>query len=202
MAANFICHACKFERAMADKDIGKRGRCPKCGAVAEVVAAAPLPVVPVGSQAPARETTGPREATVPRDATLQAKARHNQTVLGEALRDDAIQAAPRHMAGASLPLPPPLPASAAPARKDWYYSYDGQRVGPLSETELRARIGDDSVRPTDEVWTDGMKSWRPADELFEFEVDDEPRPRRKRRRRRREDPNNGGMVCGILACIF
>ena len=68
----------------------------------------------------------------------------------------------------------------------------------MSESALQARIDKGEVRAADLVWREGTKEWRRADDVFEFHHE----PRRRRRRRRRDgDQSQGGLVCGIIACI-
>lgn len=44
----------------------------------------------------------------------------------------------------------------------WYYAgNDGQRVGPLTETEFQAAVRDGQVKPDSLVWTQGMGDWLP-----------------------------------------
>jgi len=46
--------------------------------------------------------------------------------------------------------------------EEWYYSNNGQQMGPVSEADLRALANDGGLKPTDLVWTDGMSAWTPA----------------------------------------
>lgn len=46
--------------------------------------------------------------------------------------------------------------------KQWYCIIGGQQYGPVSEDELRQWVAEGRVRPTDQVWTDGMATWAPA----------------------------------------
>ena len=48
----------------------------------------------------------------------------------------------------------------------WFYSRDGERCGPVSFTDLRAKAKDASLNPRlDLVWTHGMDEWKPAGEI-------------------------------------
>lgn len=49
--------------------------------------------------------------------------------------------------------------------KDWFYSRNGQRLGPVSETMLRSLIAGMEIGPSDLVWTDGQKEWKEAWEI-------------------------------------
>lgn len=47
------------------------------------------------------------------------------------------------------------------ADQNWYYSSGGQQVGPISQTDLQARIAAGQLSPQDHVWRDGMAQWQP-----------------------------------------
>ena len=44
----------------------------------------------------------------------------------------------------------------------WYYSKNGIQLGPVEETELRAKLGNGEIAGTDMVWREGMTDWLPA----------------------------------------
>ena len=44
----------------------------------------------------------------------------------------------------------------------WYYSKNGVQLGPVEETELRAKLGNGEIAGTDMVWREGMTDWLPA----------------------------------------
>jgi uncharacterized membrane protein YhaH (DUF805 family) len=56
----------------------------------------------------------------------------------------------------------------------WFYTREGERIGPLTFGELKIRVTEKLVHPrTDFVWTVGMEAWKPAGEiegLFERKV--------------------------------
>ena len=60
----------------------------------------------------------------------------------------------------------------------WFYTREGERMGPLSFGDLKIRVSEGSVDPrNDMVWTAGMDSWKPAGEiegLFERRVAEPP----------------------------
>jgi len=61
----------------------------------------------------------------------------------------------------------------------WYYTGQKQRMGPVSEGQLRQLASTGQLKPTDLVWKQGMASWRPASEvagLFPPSISDEPPP--------------------------
>lgn len=51
---------------------------------------------------------------------------------------------------------------------EWFYGKEGQQYGPIDETTLRARIVTGEVGPRDLIWTEGMSSWQPLQELPQF----------------------------------
>jgi hypothetical protein len=46
--------------------------------------------------------------------------------------------------------------------EQWYYTRDGQQMGPVSTAALRDLATSGSLRPADLVWTEGMSAWAPA----------------------------------------
>ncbi len=44
----------------------------------------------------------------------------------------------------------------------WYYTTDGQQLGPVSNTALREMAARGQLKPTDLVWHEGMSQWLPA----------------------------------------
>lgn len=58
----------------------------------------------------------------------------------------------------------------------WFYSHAGERLGPVSLTELQAKAAEGGLDPRhDLVWTQGMEEWKPAgeiDTLFERHVNE------------------------------
>lgn len=62
----------------------------------------------------------------------------------------------------SPPVPPPVqsppvPSPASPA--DWFYTKNGQKVGPLAEEQLEQLVVSGQVPATDMVWKAGMPTW-------------------------------------------
>ena len=48
----------------------------------------------------------------------------------------------------------------------WFYTRDGERCGPVTFTDLRARAKEATLNPRlDLVWTNGMDEWKPACEI-------------------------------------
>ena len=60
------------------------------------------------------------------------------------------------------------------AQDAWYYTREGERLGPVTLTELRVKASQGGLSPRlDMVWTEGMADWKPAGEidgLFERRV--------------------------------
>jgi uncharacterized RDD family membrane protein YckC len=44
---------------------------------------------------------------------------------------------------------------------NWYYSHNGQQLGPVDDSQLDGLIADGTVRPDTLVWSDGMANWQP-----------------------------------------
>lgn len=47
---------------------------------------------------------------------------------------------------------------------DWFYSHEGEKLGPLTFSELKAKESELNPR-LDMVWTQGMAEWQPAGEI-------------------------------------
>lgn len=60
----------------------------------------------------------------------------------------------------------------------WFYSREGEKIGPVSLADLRIKAAEGSLNPRhDLVWTQGMAEWKPAGEvdgLFERRAVAEP----------------------------
>ena len=48
---------------------------------------------------------------------------------------------------------------------EWFYGKEGQQYGPIDEVTLSARIATGEIGPADLVWTEGMDSWKPLQEV-------------------------------------
>lgn len=44
----------------------------------------------------------------------------------------------------------------------WYYTRDGEKLGPVSDSDLRKLAADGSLKPDDQIWKEGMDGWRNA----------------------------------------
>jgi hypothetical protein len=48
----------------------------------------------------------------------------------------------------------------------WFYTREGERIGPVTFSELRVMVEETSLNPRlDMVWTHGMAEWKPAGEI-------------------------------------
>ena len=52
--------------------------------------------------------------------------------------------------------------------KQWYYTKDKERLGPLNESEMKGLIQSGQVRLSDQVWCYGMASWAKAGSVPEL----------------------------------
>lgn len=67
------------------------------------------------------------------------------------------------------PVPPPLVTAtvkvAAPPpvqEKEWYYAKDRQKIGPVTEAEIRSLLQKGQLMPTDLIWKKGLTAWTAA----------------------------------------
>jgi len=58
----------------------------------------------------------------------------------------------------------------------WYYAKGGQRVGPLTLEEFVAAAQSGALLPTDQIWTEGMPCWLPADTVADLFSTESPHP--------------------------
>lgn len=52
--------------------------------------------------------------------------------------------------------------SGKPLRMGWYYSLNGEQVGPVSERDIRALVSNGQITASDLVWQTGQRNWVPA----------------------------------------
>ncbi len=50
----------------------------------------------------------------------------------------------------------------------WYYSKNGTQLGPVEESELRAKLARGEISTTDLVWREGMPDWLAAARVAEL----------------------------------
>jgi len=51
---------------------------------------------------------------------------------------------------------------------NWYYSKNGQQVGPVSDFDIQAKAKSGEILPTDLVWKEGMPDWKPLSQMPEL----------------------------------
>jgi TM2 domain-containing membrane protein YozV len=47
----------------------------------------------------------------------------------------------------------------------WYYTQQGQQVGPISFYQLQQMANTGTLQPSDYVWTEGQGDWKPASQI-------------------------------------
>ena len=52
----------------------------------------------------------------------------------------------------------------------WYYSKSGSQLGPIEQEELRAKIANGEVQPSDLVWREGLADWQPSSRVAELQL--------------------------------
>jgi hypothetical protein len=58
----------------------------------------------------------------------------------------------------------------------WYYSWNGEKLGPVALAELQQLVEGGELEPKDLVWTSGMPEWRPAGTMPQLGFTEEPPP--------------------------
>ena len=61
----------------------------------------------------------------------------------------------------------------------WYYTQQGQRLGPVSDGQIKDLAANGQLKPSDLVWRKGMEKWIAANGingLFPEKQEDEPPP--------------------------
>jgi predicted Zn finger-like uncharacterized protein len=66
-----------------------------------------------------------------------------------------------------------------PAKPSWYYANNGERRGPVSNTEVAELVRTGLIKRETSVWTEGMADWQPAGQsklksLFQTTPDQPP----------------------------
>ena len=46
--------------------------------------------------------------------------------------------------------------------REWYYTKDGERQGPVTPQQLKQLSASGDLQPTDLIWKDGMAEWKKA----------------------------------------
>ena len=68
------------------------------------------------------------------------------------------------------------PAPVPPAKDPWYYMHRGQRIGPVTQDDLRGRIAAGQLARGDVVWKNGMANWVPAEHVPDLTPARRPAP--------------------------
>jgi hypothetical protein len=137
-------------------------------------AAAAAATQPTGAKARASEDIKLR-ALIKTQAVEQRVAEAKAKALSEAEKARAAQES------AALAQPERKPAAPKPERRHrpvkgsnksvWFYTFEGERLGPVSFDALREMVEDSKLDPRlDMVWKESMDAWKPAgqiDGLFE-----------------------------------
>ena len=51
---------------------------------------------------------------------------------------------------------------------EWWYTRNGQQLGPITVEQLKNMFGCGDLKPDEQVWTDGMKYWKAAQDVPEL----------------------------------
>ncbi|HET6429484.1 MAG TPA: DUF4339 domain-containing protein [Phycisphaerae bacterium] len=68
-----------------------------------------------------------------------------------------------------------LPGQAA-SETAWYYTFNGQRMGPIAQGQLAGMLAGGQVGPDTPVWRQGMPQWLPAWQVEELKQFGSPAP--------------------------
>lgn len=60
--------------------------------------------------------------------------------------------------------------------KQWHYTRDSEKLGPVSDAELRQLAAKGSLQPDDLIWKEGMTDWRKASSVKGLFSDDNQSP--------------------------
>lgn len=85
---------------------------------------------------------------------------------GERKMRQSGMAAGAAAAPAAAPGDPAAVAPAAPSSQGWFYSHDGQQLGPVSMEVLKHAMSTNTLKAEDLVWTHGMTEWKRADKAL------------------------------------
>ncbi len=149
-ATKVACPSCGKRCKLSARALGKRVRCPSCGA---------------GFRAPSAAT--PRSTALPRnlaetgrleEAQRETRAHPAERVLdAQAAEEQVLDVLPAE----AHPNVPPGSRSVG-GRADWYYARDGKPCGPVTEAQLKELARAGTLRPQDLVWQEGNQQWEPA----------------------------------------
>ena len=76
-----------------------------------------------------------------------------------------IQANPHPQPTVILPLqPPPIPHTPHTVAENWFYTLNGQRIGPVKDVDFPRLITTANVDRNTMVWTQGFSEWMPLEQ--------------------------------------
>jgi hypothetical protein len=138
----------------------------KTRATIEILAAEQAKVLAAQERAEIEAKAAKAAADAKLTATAKRKVRHEKRVR------EADKAKTRALARAAPAVEPPKPKPPKKSAKSvWFYTCEGERLGPVTFEELRAMAVKQSLDPRlDMVWRQTMDAWKPAgqiDGLFE-----------------------------------
>lgn len=81
----------------------------------------------------------------------------------------------------------------------WYYSWNGEKLGPVPLAELQSLADEGTLEPADLVWTSGMTDWQPAGSVSALSFPDEPPPLPESPAIRQVLGDRWGEACWIVA---
>ncbi len=89
---------------------------------------------------------------------------------GQATAPAALEAAASPPWGAKPadPRGASVASTSPPDDKAWHYELDGQEKGPVSRSVLMDLIASGRLKPTNQVWAEGMPSWAMASQVPDF----------------------------------
>jgi uncharacterized membrane protein len=61
--------------------------------------------------------------------------------------------------------------------RDWHYAKDGEQLGPIPFTQLKAMVENGSLPPSSLVWSEGMGNWEPYQKVIGSALDLPATPR-------------------------
>jgi hypothetical protein len=83
----------------------------------------------------------------------------------------------------------------------WYYSENGKRVGPVSESEIRTLASTGQITPSGLVWRTGQPDWIPAASVPGLFLGPPPLLTPSQRQTRRSG-NKKWLVLGIIGGVL
>jgi hypothetical protein len=88
----------------------------------------------------------------------------------------------------------------------WHCAIDGTKYGPVSAQDLHQWLAEGRLKPTDQVWTEGMVDWVPFNTVEELNVGVAPQVYGQAPMQTAPQQGNGmavaGMVLGIVSLVL